>query len=108
VEGPGAVLSLYDLKSASTTITVFTVSDRKGVSTFDDHTHSRNWFKNSTNAWNRILADIQPDRFFGSPNGEHTTGSANYLYADGHVKTIPAQQIHTWAMEGFNFSLPTQ
>ena len=30
----------------------------------------------------------------------------NYLYADGHVDAIPAEQIRTGATSGFNFALP--
>ena len=58
--------------------------------------------------WQRILSDIQPDRFFGSKELPHTGGSANYLYADGHVDHLPASQLRQWADEGFNFALPAR
>lgn len=108
VEGPDAALSLAHMRATSRTITVFTISDYKGTTTADDHTHSRNWFKPTGNNWGRILADIQPDRFYGSKNPPHTSGSSNYLYADGHVTTIAASQLHQWAEEGFNFALPAK
>jgi prepilin-type N-terminal cleavage/methylation domain-containing protein/prepilin-type processing-associated H-X9-DG protein len=106
VPGQGAALSLYRLRATSRTITVFTVSDHRGVATTEDHTHSRNWFRVPAGAWDRILNDIQPDRFGGSRTGPHTSGYANYLYADGHVETIPAAQVKAWADAGVNFALP--
>jgi len=94
-------------------ITVFTVSDGQAPATTSDHTHSRNWFKTGLSPderWARILTDIQPDRFGGTlgsdPKDNHTTGSANYLFADGHVDAIPAQQIKTLADQNYNFARP--
>jgi prepilin-type processing-associated H-X9-DG protein len=88
---------------------VFTGSDTRGVSVLSDHTHSRNWFAQPTGAWNRIVADIRPDRFGGNPSGPPApAGDANYLYGDGHVETIPGAQIRAWADEGFNFARPAE
>jgi prepilin-type N-terminal cleavage/methylation domain-containing protein/prepilin-type processing-associated H-X9-DG protein len=106
VPGPGAVLRLPHLRSTHRTITVFTGSDAQSVTTLGDHTHSFNWFSSPTGAWARILLDIQPDRFGGSPTGPHTSGNANYLYADGHVELIAASQIKEWADSNVNFALP--
>ena len=36
----------------------------------------------------------------------HQGNVANYLYADGHVKAIPASQIEEWCDEGFDFAKP--
>ncbi len=105
---PGSIRNLYQLPSTHQTITVFTASDRTSITTLGDHTHSGNWFASPTGAWERILLDIQPDRFGGGPNGPRTTGYANYLYADGHVELIPASQIKQWADTNFNFALPPQ
>ena len=88
---------------------VFTSSDEKGVATTEDHAHSRNWFKSTTNVWNRICADIQPNRFGSAPylpRDLRSAGCANYLYADGHVDTIAGSQIRQWADAGFDFALP--
>ena len=111
VPGPDQALNLHNLKGATRTIIVFTASDRTGVGTSEDHTHSRNWFRTPLNrAWNRVVADIQPDRFGGAPvtapPAKHATGYANYLFADGHVQLIPGQQVKRWADEGTNFALP--
>ena len=110
VSGPGESLFLNQLKSKSDTIIVFTISDSRGTSTAEDHTHSRGWFIRPTGAWNRILSDIQPDRFGGAASGvlpeQRGAGLANYLFADGHVDVIPASQIREWAEAGFNFARP--
>lgn len=91
------------------TISTFTISDERGSSYTEDHTHSRNWFKTPVNVWSRILSDIQPDRHrVGLGKGRTRTpeGVANYLYVDGHVKAIPATRIKGWADTNVNFALP--
>jgi prepilin-type N-terminal cleavage/methylation domain-containing protein/prepilin-type processing-associated H-X9-DG protein len=107
--GPDAALFLHHLGATTRTILVFTASDDKGYATTEDHTHSRNWFKFPTGAWDRIVADIQPNRFYGGgkrPKAERTAGLSNYLYADGHVEGIPAASVKLWADTGVNFALP--
>lgn len=98
------------LARPSDTITTFTVSDEQGVAWTADHTHGRGWIRPPfANNWNRILADIQPDRFRqGLARGRQRTveGSANYLYADTHVRAIPAQRVRGWANENFDFGKP--
>jgi prepilin-type N-terminal cleavage/methylation domain-containing protein/prepilin-type processing-associated H-X9-DG protein len=91
------------------TISTFTISDEKGVSYTEDHTHSRNWFKNTTNVWSRILSDIQPDRHrlgLGVGRRRSPEGIANYLYIDGHVKAWTAATIKGWADTNVNFAQP--
>ncbi|MGL6097458.1 MAG: DUF1559 domain-containing protein [Fimbriiglobus sp.] len=111
---PGTIYRLGVLPNTSRTILVFTNSDDKGYSVLEDHTHSTGWFAGSPTAedrWNRICADIQPDRFggqVGAPKAERATGTANYLYGDGHVETIPGAQIRQWADENFDFARPPE
>jgi prepilin-type processing-associated H-X9-DG protein/prepilin-type N-terminal cleavage/methylation domain-containing protein len=107
----GRMLEDYTRRDAifhpAKTITVFTVSDTKAPSTFNDHTHSRNWFREPRDGtWNRILADIKPDRFKSSNSADRSRGSANYLYADGHVESIDASEIKRFADDFFNFAIP--
>jgi prepilin-type processing-associated H-X9-DG protein len=109
VPGPGERLYLDKMPATSRTICVFTSSDDKGFAITEDHTHSRAWFASPTGAWNRVCADIQPNRFYSGRNlpiAQRGTGVSNYLYADGHVEGIPGSQIKEWADTGFNFALP--
>jgi prepilin-type processing-associated H-X9-DG protein/prepilin-type N-terminal cleavage/methylation domain-containing protein len=110
VPGPDAQLKLSTMRATSQTITVFTGSDMRGASVLSDHVHSRNWFSVAGPdplRWNKITGDIQPDRFNGDKT-THTSGYANYLYADGHVETIQASDIKNWADNDVNFAKPPQ
>ncbi len=111
--GVDAARNINHLESTTRTIIVFTSSDQRGTAVTDDHTHSRGWFREPlSQAWNRIVADVQPDRFGGAPPNapasRRGTGYANYLFADGHVELIPGQQIKAWSEEGRNFALPNR
>jgi prepilin-type N-terminal cleavage/methylation domain-containing protein/prepilin-type processing-associated H-X9-DG protein len=108
VDGIDAHLNIQTLPKPADTITTFIISDRAGASWTNDHTHSRTWFlPPSSSVWTRIVRDIQPDRHkVGPPAPPHTDGSSNYLYADGHAKSIPAKQVKGWADTGFNFAKP--
>ena len=74
-----------------------------------DHVHSYNWFSEETLAangpgqrevWNAVTAELVVDR--------HQGNTANYLYVDGHVEVISADQIGKWCDEGFNFAIPPE
>ena len=96
---------LDTLRNPTETITLFEVADDKDVSVFNDHTHSRNWFK----GWAAVLEDIQPDRHrTGSTAEDHTTGAANYLFACGHVIPINAKSIKSRVDRGENFAKPPE
>jgi prepilin-type N-terminal cleavage/methylation domain-containing protein/prepilin-type processing-associated H-X9-DG protein len=111
---PDTVRNLQQMACTSQTVTVFTASDQLGTGWRDDHVHTRTWFgsRPDPSTWTRIVAGIQPDRFAGVRGDidkfplHHTSGYANYLYADGHVEAIQAGQIKEWADSGFNFAKP--
>ena len=93
---------LPSLEQPAKTITVFIGADNLSPSISSDHTHSRNW-----SSWSNVLDDIQPDRHCaGAANAEHTKGTANYLYADGHVATIEAAEFRRLIDSGVNPALP--
>ena len=78
------------LKRPGDTILEFTVADTVSPSIFTDHDHSRNW----PNGWPVLLTDIAPDRHHtGKATPDHTSGSENYLYADGHVDVTTAANM---------------
>lgn len=71
------------------------------IDVFNDHVHSFDWFKTSNitakKVFQVIRAEVAVDRH---------QGTSHFLYADGHVELIDAQQISHWADEGFNFARP--
>lgn len=116
-----SIRSLYDLPSTHTTIMLFEAppaehfaheADDEEEHDFFDHVDSHEWFieeeeeheghdhDHEATAWDRIRHDIAVDRHHGT--------SANYLYADGHVEAISAEQIAEWAAAGHNFAEPEQ
>jgi prepilin-type processing-associated H-X9-DG protein/prepilin-type N-terminal cleavage/methylation domain-containing protein len=97
--------SMYDLPATHKTIVAF----EGGPDVHLDHAESHEWFTPemlSRNeppgraVWNRVQTEIAVDRHQGT--------AANYLYADGHVAAIAAEQIAEWCDAGVNFAVPEQ
>lgn len=102
----GLVGNLFDLVETHRTIVLFEGRGIKLGANFD-HVHSYAWFSEQNrrnNASDRSIfraveAEVALDR--------HAEG-ANYLYADGHVAWIAADQIAAWCAEPFDFARPPQ
>jgi prepilin-type N-terminal cleavage/methylation domain-containing protein/prepilin-type processing-associated H-X9-DG protein len=98
---------LHKLQFPSRTITVFEISDEQAMDIFHDHTHGRaGW-----NSWRDVIDDIQPDRHGGGKkNRNKTSGTANYLYADGHVDSLKGLYLFNLYRNnrGVNFSTPPE
>ncbi len=93
------------LQTPSLTKLAFIEADHRGISPTDDHTHAGQWANN----WQAVVGDIAPDRHrSGSRNADRTNGSANYLYADGHVATLAAGEIRRRIEAGENIALPPE
>jgi len=97
--GPSNDLSA--LASPSSTMMAFVCSDTTGVSEGNDHTHSTGW-----SSWSAVTQDIAPDRFTTSRRPDHSSGSSNYLYADGHVERFTAASIKARIDSGDNIATP--
>ena len=105
-DSDGFVENLYDLTETHVTIMVFEVKQFAIAIPFD-HVESDEWFSernlknNATEhrVWEAVRSSVAVDR--------HGT-AANYLYADGHVSAIAAEQISAWCDEGFDFAKPPQ
>ncbi len=110
VQGPEESRNLFRMQNTSQTMTTFIGSDALDISVENDHVDSREWFQSPWSlVWDRVLESIQPDRFGSNPNalpGSRTAGSANYLFADGHVETIPALEIYRRCLARENFARP--
>lgn len=82
------------------TMLAFICSDTTGTGPGNDHTHSNQW-----DNWSSLCADIAPDRFGGGAE-DHSQGSSNYLFADGHVESISATEVKRRADSGTNIARP--
>jgi prepilin-type processing-associated H-X9-DG protein/prepilin-type N-terminal cleavage/methylation domain-containing protein len=117
VEAENNVLvdSFHWLRQSHATITTFeAVAD--ALSTGDepdevrtDHVEAPEWFSeehlehngpNERHVWNAVRAEVAVDRHQGT--------LANYLYADGHVTALAADQIAQWCDEGVSFAKPPE
>ena len=91
-----------DLLQTHGTIMLFEAGS--SVESHFDHVDSWEWFTEkyptTEKKWEQIQREVAVER--------HGDGMANYLYADGHVVAIAAEQIQTWIGEGFNFARPPQ
>jgi prepilin-type processing-associated H-X9-DG protein/prepilin-type N-terminal cleavage/methylation domain-containing protein len=94
------VSDLHDLLETHDTIMMFEAG--KTVESHFDHVDSSEWFTEKyptpSARWERIQKEVAVDR--------HGGRVANYLYADGHVEPIAAEQISAWVVEGHNFARP--
>lgn len=69
-----------------------------------DHLHTWEWFTEQYPTAMERIAKIRTDVVID----RHQGSVANYLYADGHVIAIAADQIAEWVDEGFNFARPAK
>jgi prepilin-type N-terminal cleavage/methylation domain-containing protein/prepilin-type processing-associated H-X9-DG protein len=105
-DNDGLVSELYDLQQTHATIVLFEgIAARLQV--HYDHVHSYTWFSEQNVArrgapdyavWSAVRSEVAVDR--------HPGGVSNYLYADGHVQAISADQIAEWCSAGENFAKP--
>lgn len=97
---------LDQLRNPSETMLLFEVADEYGPIISVDHAHARTW---RTSGWEGIIDDIRPDRHrTGAANSDRTDGSANYLFADGHVESIAGHEIKRQFDAGINMAQPPE
>lgn len=90
--------SLLKLPKPSQTILLFTLSESRAPSVTRDHIHGGEW-----GSWSAALNDIEPDRHRrGGRAPDRSKGSANYLYADGHVENKTARELKSMFDRGIN------
>lgn len=95
--------NLSKLSSTSQTLVLMETSGGLAIESNFDHMDVWVWFSDKVGSEER-LGVIENE--LGARRHQGTV--ANYLYADGHVDAIPADQIAEWATEPFNFALPVK
>lgn len=99
----GSVTNLNGLRSTHGLVVMFERSDRSAVT--NDHVHCGSFylpFRVEQNlVWTFLELEIAPDRH---------AGTANYLFADGHVSGISDSTLRAWTeqdvTDGTNFAQP--
>ena len=96
-----SVRNLKEVSATSRTIVSLEISDTLKPLPENEHLHGSLWFTALaiSKGWvlDKIKNDVQIDR--------HLEAS-HFLYLDGHVDTVSASQVETWASEGFAFIKP--
>ena len=93
--------NLLAIDNPARTMMAFICSDTTNVGVGNDHTHSRSW-----TSWPAVVSDISPDRFTQNQAADHSVGSSNYLFADGHVESIEAIALKDRVDAGKNIATP--
>ncbi len=96
---PGFTDNFNHLAETHRTIMMFEAVQLSLSANFD-HVHPQFWFRESNVldkdneglVWKAVQREVAVNR--------HQGDLANYLFADGHVKSIPADDIATWCEEG--------
>ena len=114
----GLVDSFEKLASTHKTIVAIEATTWAIINNYD-HAHTHDWFSDENLArnapperavWRQVAGDpLNRSHYPGELAVDRHQGSvANYLYADGGVRAISAEQIAAWCDEGFNFIVPPQ
>ena len=115
-QNEGLVDSFNKLTSTHETIVSIEATTAAVVNNYD-HAHTYEWFSEANLSDNSAPMRAVWRQVAGTPDGSyqgelavdrHQGSLANYLYADGSVRTIAAEQIAEWCDEGFNFVIPPQ
>jgi prepilin-type N-terminal cleavage/methylation domain-containing protein/prepilin-type processing-associated H-X9-DG protein len=110
---PGFVTRFSQLVQTHSTIVMFEAG--RAVDSTKDHVECPEWFafdnmKRNTPPMHAVWDQVA-DLGEGNKSGEvavnrHHGMFANYLYADGHVDRISADQIEEWCNSATNFAIP--
>lgn len=116
-ENEGLVDNFNKLLSTHQTIVALEATTWAVLNNFD-HAHTYKWFSPANLArndeeravWRQVAGDPDDRRSWPGELAvdRHQGDVANYLYADGSVRAIAAEQIAAWCDEGTNFVMPPQ
>ena len=96
----GSVRNINKIKATSKTISMFEAANNES-DRYPDHTHSYDWFRTGADGdeiYDGVVSEVAVTR--------HHDTTANYLYLDAHVASIPATTIAEWCQIKKNFGKP--
>ncbi len=93
---------LYALPETHRTIVMMEAADTLAVDIQFDHVEAWEWFSARNPTPEARLRAIE----FELATRRHSHSSSNFLYGDGHVEAVSAEQIAEWATDNFNFVRP--
>ena len=101
----GSVVNFNQLRSTHSQVVLFEGSEQREAR--DDHAHCSSFYQPSRilldRVWEFMVLEISPSRHLGT---------ANYLYADGHVTSVSENELNSWVTSdiahGTNFAKPNE
>ncbi|MBX3426933.1 MAG: DUF1559 domain-containing protein [Pirellulales bacterium] len=97
--GPGAVRFLRQVAATSRTVATMELADALPAEPLYEHTHSTEWF-----APLNVLDGVVLQEISREVQLDRHHRASHFLYLDGHVTLVPADQVAAWAAEGFDFA----
>ncbi|TWU28485.1 hypothetical protein Pla144_17750 [Bythopirellula polymerisocia] len=99
--GEYSARNLRQISATSRTIVSMEIADKLSAIPDNEHTHSTDWFSPINVFDDVVLEEIRREVQIDRHNE-----TAHYLYLDGHVATIPSDQIAQWATSVIDFAKP--
>ena len=93
--------NLRQIDATTRTISMFECADGLKVDPSLEHTHAKSWFSLFNQQKGLVLWQIEQEISTTRHNQ-----TANYLYLDAHVETLPQERISQWVDEGYEFAKP--
>lgn len=91
--------NMNKIDSPSRVILLFHGAANKGTAASEDH------ICGDITTWSGFRSETWPDAYGGEVGGDGEEGSANYLFADGHVQNIPARVVKQRIETGEDISI---
>jgi prepilin-type processing-associated H-X9-DG protein len=93
--------NLRQIEATTRTLSMFEGADDLSVNLNLEHTHAKQWFSEFNKQRGLVLWQIEQEISTTRHNQ-----TANYLFLDAHVETLPVERISQWVDEGFEFAKP--